>query len=285
LNIGLVLISGTAVLSAGRADWKASAHDAAALFSVSAKTNVLVVLLDGLQADIAAGVLEQHPTLKAAFDGFCFYPDTLAAAPTTFLGLPAIHSGEVYSRETTPGEYFMQSIAKRSFVTRFASAGYVASLVNPLDGICPAGTASCTIAAQILGTASQQRWREVLRLADLSLFRVVPFRGKSWVWDRGRWRLSRQRGVGPEVLRILDDVNAMERIAQRLYVDPSARPSLKVIHSLRRTTPTSWARTATHWAVAPWRRRQRRRDARSNRRRICWTHCGASMCTSALLSS
>jgi hypothetical protein len=66
LNIGLVLISGTAVLSAGRADWKASAHDAAALFSVSAKTNVLVVLLDGLQADIAAGVLEQHPTLGTA---------------------------------------------------------------------------------------------------------------------------------------------------------------------------------------------------------------------------
>src|SRR5262245_59449871 len=237
LNIGLVVISATSVFSAQRGNWTSSARDAAALFSLSRKTNVVVVLLDGLQADIAAGVLEQHPALKAAFDGFCFYPDTLAAAPTTFLGLPAIHSGEVYNGETTPAEYFTQSIASRSFVTRFANAGYAAALVNPLDGICPAGTASCTTAPQVLGTAARQRWRDVLRLADVTLFRVVPFRAKAWVWDRGRWRLSRQRGLGPDVLRIVDDIHAMERIAERLYVDPSARPSLKVIHSLTTHNP------------------------------------------------
>ena len=92
------------LVTARRADWTTSARDAAALFSVSPDVNVVVVLLDGLQSDIAAGVLEQHPEPRAAFDGFSFYPDTLAAAPTTFLGLPAIHSGEVYTGDTTPAE-------------------------------------------------------------------------------------------------------------------------------------------------------------------------------------
>ena len=236
LNVGLVGVSATAIVTARRADWTTSARDAAALFSVSPDVNVVVVLLDGLQSDIAAGVLEQHPELRAAFDGFSFYPDTLAAAPTTFLGLPAIHSGEVYTGETTPAEYFTRSIASRSFVTRFAGVGYTASLVNPLDGICPAGTASCTIASQILGTQSLQQWHEVLRLVDLSLFRVVPFRAKAWVWARGQWRLSRQR-VPQEVQRILDDVQIIDRIAEHLHVDPSARPSLKIIHSLTTHTP------------------------------------------------
>ena len=90
-----------AVATAQRANWKSSAQDAAALFGFSPRTNVLVVLLDGLQSNIAADLLEQRPALRAAFVGFSFYPDTLGAAPTTFLGLPAIHSGEVYTGRTT----------------------------------------------------------------------------------------------------------------------------------------------------------------------------------------
>ena len=237
LNIGLVAVSLPAIAMAQRANWKSSAQDAASLFGFSPRTNVLVVLLDGLQSDVAADLLEQHPALRAAFVGFSFYPDTLGAAPTTFLGLPAIHSGEVYTGSTTPAEYFTRAIATQSFVTRFAHAGYTAALVNPLQGICPAGTTACTAAAEILGTASQQRWRELLRLYDLSLFRIVPFRAKSWVWDRGQWRLSRHRGLSEEAERVLDDVKVIRRIAKHLYLDPTSKPSLKIIHSLATHTP------------------------------------------------
>jgi len=196
-----------------------------------------VVLLDGLQSDIAARLFAQHPSLRATFDGFSFYPDTLGAAPTTFLALPAIHSGEVFTGETTPGEYFTRAIASQSFVTRFAGAGYAASLVNPLEGICPAGATTCTAATEILGNASQQRWRETLRLYDLSLFRIVPFRAKSWVWDRGRWRLSRRRGLSQEAGRVLDDLAILRRTAEQVFVAPASKPSLKIIHSLATHTP------------------------------------------------
>jgi hypothetical protein len=236
LNIGLVAVSLPAIATAQRANWKSTADDTATLFGFSPRTNVLVVLLDGLQSDIAADLLEQLPALRAAFDGFSFYPDTLGAAPTTFLGLPAIHSGEVYTGSTTPAEYFTRAIATQSFVTRFANAGYTAALVNPLEGICPAGTTACTSAAEILGTASQERWHELLRLYDLSLFRIVPFRAKSWVWNRGRWRLSRHRGLSEEEERVLD-VNVIHRIAEHLYLDPTSKPSLKIIHSLATHTP------------------------------------------------
>src|SRR5262249_41791582 len=149
--------------------------------------NVLVVLLDGLQADVADAVLRNTPPLAEAFEGFRFYKDTLRVAPTTFLSLPAIHSGSVYRAHDNFPTRFADAIPHHSFMTRFAQAGYQTTLINPIEGICPDQVATCTSAARILRSPGQQLRLEALRLLDLSLLRVAPIWLKQRIYNDGHW--------------------------------------------------------------------------------------------------
>jgi Sulfatase len=236
LNAGLIVVSVATLVTARRADWTAHS-DPEPVSRFSSRMNVLVLLLDGLESGVAERVLAADPSLKASFDGFSFYPDTLSTAPTTALSLPAIHSGEVYDGKGAAREYFSEAIRWRSFLTQFAHAGYEVSLVHPAQGICPDGLTTCTTLASVLGTADRQVRREVLRLFDLSLLRIVPFRAKRWVWDQGRWRASRQAGVPEEIARLIESNEMIDRIGRRLTVDPDALPTLKFLHSLATHAP------------------------------------------------
>jgi hypothetical protein len=236
LNVGLVVVTGAALVTAGRADWTTPSNPGP-VSRFSSRMNVLVLLLDGLESSVAERVLEADPSLKASFEGFSLYPDTLSTAPTTALSLPAIHSGEVHDGTGAALEYFSEAIGRRSFLTRFARAGFEVSLVHPEQGICPDGLTTCTTPASVLGIADQEVRREVLRLFDLSLLRVLPFRAKRWVWDQGRWRFSRQAGVHEQVTRLIEANDMIDRIAGRLTVDANMAPTLKFVHSLATHAP------------------------------------------------
>lgn len=235
LSACLTVLSIATVLTARRAD-RTTHRDPEAVSRFSSRMNVLVLLLDGLESGVAERVLGADPSLMASFDGFSFYPETLSTAPTTALSLPAIHSGEVYDGTGAAREYFSQAIGRRSFLTQFAHAGYAVSLVHPEQGICPDGS-TCMTLADVLGTSDHQVRREVLRLFDLSLFRVVPFRAKRWVWDQGRWRASRLAGVPEGVARLFESNEMIDRIGRRLTVDPNTPPTLKFLHSLATHAP------------------------------------------------
>jgi hypothetical protein len=233
LNVALLGASAAAVSSAAGGP-VTSAGDISAVFRFSRTANVLVVLLDGLQSDVAERAISRRPSLRSVFDGFVLYRDTLGVAPTTFLSVPAIHSGDVYGGQPHPGRYFTTSITRRSFVTRFAEAGYEATVVNPLQNLCPARTAACVTLPQVLGTSAQQLRRESLRLLDVSLFRVVPFFVKPWIYRDGRWFAS-ARGTN-EPLHIFEGNRVLDEIARGMTVGGD-RPALKWVHSLATHTP------------------------------------------------
>ena len=236
LNVGLLAVSAHGILTTQRPDWTSNS-DPAPVARLSPQLNVLVLLFDGLESGVAARVLDADPALKAAFDGFTFYPETLSTAPTTALSLPAIHSGDAYTGSGPSGHYFARAIARRSFLSRFAHAGYHVSLVNPWLGVCPEGVTTCTTRADVMGTSDSQQRHEILRLFDLSLFRVMPFRVKRWVWDEGRWRVSRQAGLPAGATVALEANEMVDRIGEQLVVDPNAPPTVKFLHSLATHTP------------------------------------------------
>jgi hypothetical protein len=130
----------------------------------------------------------------------------------------------------------MDAITKRSFVTRFAEAGYETSLVNPLQNVCPARTAACVTIPQVLGTTAEELERESLRLLDVSLFRIVPFRLKSRVYQNGRWLVGSRFGRSAEASLLLDGNRMFDEIAGRMTVSAS-RPTLKFLHSMSTHTP------------------------------------------------
>ncbi len=237
LNLGLVATSAASVQSARHHRVRpSSAQDAGPVFRFSRHDNVLVVLLDGLQSDTADAILRGDPGLAAAFDGFRLYRDTLGVAPTTFVSLPAIHSGSAYWGEANVGAYFDESISARSFMTRFADAGYDAALVNPMEGVCPERVRTCTSAADILRSGEAQLRSERLRLLDVSLFRLAPVWLKERIYDNGSWFLAGRFGLAEETGRIFEHNALLADIGRRMTVDDGP-PTIKFVHSLATHTP------------------------------------------------
>ena len=239
LNIGLAGVTTATVGAARNPRMRAPVvQDAGSesVFRFSPRENVLIVLLDSLQSDLAAQILRRDPALKSAFDGFHFYRDTLGVAPTTFLSLPAIHAGIAYSGHRSLGGYFEESIRFRSFMTRFADAGYETTLVNPADGVCPDGIRTCVTSSQLLRSDIAQRRREFVRLLDLSLFRMSPIWLKRHIHDGGNWLLAEWIFVSEDVGRVIEHNAILDAIARRVTVS-EGDPTLKFVHSLATHTP------------------------------------------------
>ena len=209
---------------------------AASIFRFSSRENVLVVLLDGLESRVARQVFWQSPAIARAFDGFRLYPDTAGVAPTTFLSLPAIHSGTIYSPALTPAEYFVDAIQQHSFMNRFADAGFDTVLLNPVQDVCPARVRVCTAASQVLRSAGARLRRECLQLLDLSLFRASPAWLKRRIYNDGEWLTAGGMDVPYEIAQVVEGNELFEQLSVRLSVDDGA-PALKFVHSLSTHTP------------------------------------------------
>jgi hypothetical protein len=237
LNIGLAAGTAVSVKSVRRHRVKAPlAQDTAPVFRFSTRDNVLIVLLDGLQSDFVDDIFRKDSQLKSVFDGFRFYRNTLGVAPTTFVSMPAIHSGREYRPSEGLATYFQESIRFRSFMSRFADSGYDTALVNPIDAVCPDRVRTCVFATQILQSGEAQLRSESLRLFDVSLFRLAPMWVKKRIYDDGNWFLAGWFGMTEETHRILEHNAMFGEIARRVTVDAGA-PTLKFIHSLATHTP------------------------------------------------
>lgn len=184
-------------------------------FAFSTSKNVLVVLLDGFQSDVFAEIVSEHPDIKAAFDGFTYFAGTAGVGATTYLSLPSIHSGKEYSSGEPLKAYFRNSIGKNSFLSGLVATGYDATLVNPLQRVCPKGV-HCVGGTSIVGSKDSRNpaLDTALQLADLSLFRAAPVALAKIAYNRGQF-LMRRYVISPKathhVVVALDAMNAFAR--------------------------------------------------------------------------
>jgi len=236
LTIGLYVAAIVAIAASPEQKRRRQAGTPASVYRFSSRENVLVVLLDGLQSDVAAAILRSSSSVAQAFDGFQYYPDTAGVARTTFLSLPAIHSGTVYSPQQTPARYFVDAITRRSFMNRFADAGFETVLVNPVESLCPDRVSSCVTASELLGTTTARLKHESLQLFDLSLFRASPGLLKRHIYNDGEWLTARRMDVPHEIARVLEGNQFLERLSTRLTVDDGA-PTMKFVHIFSTHTP------------------------------------------------
>lgn len=111
--------------------------DVQSLGALNREKNVLVVLLDTLQSDVFEAVLQNNKDLRDKFDGFTFYPNTVGAAPTTYLSMPSIHSGLTFDQGTKLADFFQHAVGEESFLSMLVDRGYESLLINPITSVCP----------------------------------------------------------------------------------------------------------------------------------------------------
>jgi hypothetical protein len=89
-----------------------------------------VILLDALQSDVFDVVLNRRPEIADGLAGFHYFPDANSDSPTTFLSLPAIHSGMHYEEGVSAYDFFVNAITKNSFLSRLADEGFSATYLR-----------------------------------------------------------------------------------------------------------------------------------------------------------
>ncbi len=200
----------------------------------SAQSNALVVLMDTMASDVFEQVLESHPDLKAKFDGFTFFPDTVGAAPTTYLSMPAIHSGRTFNNDKPLSEYFDDSVANHSVFSKVAEAGYKSIAVEPIQNICPQHL-TCFSTKQALRNARTEAHDSSYSILDAVIFRVAPLGLKAAVYNQGEWLLQKWNQDPRFVQRAIAHDSFMHEMADAVTID-SKEPTLKFLH-LQTTHP------------------------------------------------
>lgn len=235
LNLGLAAGTAWELLRDPRFTNPVGVEDSVKLFRLSTRGNVLVVLMDSLQSDVFDRVARADDGIRSALEGFTLYRDTSGVAPTTLLSLPAIHSGLPYTPGESLGAYYDRTIAKGSFLTRFAELGYEATLVNVIRGVCPART-SCVEPVNVVGSQAHELWKSSLRMLDFSLLRVAPFALKPYVYNEQRWLFSSRWQYSIFVDNIVHGNTLMERIASQANTDDGP-PTVKFLHLMSTHAP------------------------------------------------
>ena len=209
------------------------------LLRASFNKNVFVFIFDTFQSDVFEDIVRDHPSLSEDLDGFTFFRNTASVAPTTYLSMPAIHSGAIYTANESMADYYEKGVRQDSFLAHLASAGYETSMINSV-GPCPKG-ATCAD----LGSAMGNVWKPVLRdtalLVDISLYRFVPSFLKSPVYNRGKWVIT----DAVNVHRIFPNIAFLRGLMDRLS-PPTSRPVARFIH-LYITHPPAQVNESCEW--------------------------------------
>lgn len=255
-----VLLGGSIVQSvaAAASSWRpgppASETAVATLLEWSREENVLIVVLDSLQSRVFEEVLEAEPGLRERLDGFRFYRSASSNSPTTYLSLPAIHSGRRYDPTESAREFYRESIHEGSVLNRLADAGYRVSYAKAMDP-CPSAVTSCLGALGLGRSRGQIAIKEASHLLDLGLYRALPDGLRRGILERGRGPIAATVGQVSHGGRAESELAALERLASSSVVRDTP-PTAKMIHTV--ITHSPWTLQAD---CSPGDRRLDRRSA------------------------
>ncbi len=194
------------------------------IYRVSSGKNVFVFLFDTLESGLFKQILQENPDLKERLGGFVYFSETTGVAPTTYLSLPAIHSGAEYSPGTSLEDYYERAVRKDSFVARLSAKGYDSFVVNAV-GPCPAG-ATCFPSKELVEGFWGSVAKDTCFLIDLSLYRVVPSFFKQAIYNEGQW------SVVPlffQKTRAEESNEVLTRVAEK-FVAGRNTPCLRFFH-------------------------------------------------------
>lgn len=240
IGIGLAANTVTNFYTAGASqDGLYETVDPSEVARFSLDRNVLILVFDTFQSDILQVIAEQQPSTSEFLDGFEFFPDTLGVAPTTYLTMPAFHSGVSYDRLASLPHYYDQGVRQDSFLGELAKNHYQVDIVNPIASVCPQNINTCEHQENLLLNSRQVTDNEAFRLADLGIFRATPGQLKKWVFDGSSGLISRTFNENPLTgleHRIYNANSVLKMIADNINTDDGP-PTAKLVHLLNTHPP------------------------------------------------
>ncbi len=240
IGIGLIIITAMNFRSvSNNTDTKLEPVSLKEIARFSSNRNLLILVMDTFQSDVLQEIVGQDPAMLDRLDGFRFYPDTLGVAPTTYLTMPAFHSGKNYNRMMSLPEFYNVGVREGSFLAELARNEYQVDIVNPIASACPEGMNTCKHQENLLLHEQQVTSTEASRLADLGFFRAIPGLLKRSVFDGTSGPVTRLRDETPLTgleHRIYQANTVQRMIADNLWVDDGP-PTAKLIHLLNTHPP------------------------------------------------
>ncbi len=188
--------------------------------------NVVVLLIDSLQNDLALSILKEDPRLADELEGFVYYRNAISASPSTYGSVPAIHSGVTLQATPSLSETYELGVRNGSFLVDLARQGYTTSLVNTTRGICPEDIAFCSTTDVTVEGFFRSVVAQSLYLVDLTIYRLAPREIRNQLYNDGQWFLSTALPTG----RLSQHAAAtMAQLSKASTLD-SPTPTAKFIH-------------------------------------------------------
>ena len=228
------------------------------LFNFSKRgDNILIVMLDTFTGGHVQEILDKEPQLAQQFEGFVWYPDTLAPGSATVLSIAALLGGEQYTTKAIneQGKQSLVEAMHEGFAILpniFVPRGYdvVLAGVDHLDPVMMGPV--CPYSSQILmmgddtpyRTAFTDYWREQKGvpappgasyssfLAAVGLFRASPWMLRRQIYADATWLSTQRQGFNPTEgpMAMLDLLPQVSRAEQQ-------KNTLKYISSMATHSP------------------------------------------------
>ena len=228
------------------------------LFNFSKRgENILIVMLDNFTGGHVQEILDKDPGLTRQFEGFVWYPDTLAPGSATVLSMAALLGGEGYTAKAINerGKSSLLEAIHEAYAILpniFVPRGYDVALAG-LDHLDPAMLGPfCPHSSQMLmmgddtsyRTAFTDYWREQKGvpappgasyssfLAAVGLFRASPWTLRRQIYADATWLSTQRQGFNPTEgpMAMLDLLPQVSRADQQ-------KSTLKYISSMATHSP------------------------------------------------
>lgn len=194
----------------------------------SAQYNVVIILIDTLQNDLAEQLLNSFPSARETVSEFTFFRNAAGAYPYTSLAVPYIFSGIRYSPGSPLADHLKASYDQRMDHI-LAQRGFGTSYLSLFDR-----------AAYSFGNEFAASQRERL-LHRLMWYRYLPTFWKIQFFDVNTDFVGVQENKG-DGGDIFADVSVLEQLAQHAKLG-AQRPQFKFIHLWGVHLPTRMAST------------------------------------------
>jgi len=235
------------------------------VFEFSSKLNLIHLLPDGFQGDVAREVLHSDPVLARAFKGFTFFGNHVGAFQSTAPSVPTMLTGRRFN--LTLGHSYKRLLAginRHSYQNDLARNGFRVDDLVLSSPYCIKQADTCVARSfNDLKTRGYFRYQNsgllysLAVIGDLTLFRHLPMLLKEKVYNQGDWLLSDTTldGSSPFPDPVIREWMAHMRVADD-------QPRYKWYHYIGTHIPPQWNASCDFLRDLPRTRENYRQQAR-----------------------